>query len=361
MRKAMLQQIYSGIVTFSDWLWGIPILILLIVGGVVLTFVIGGIQFTKLGFILKHTIGELFNKEDQARKKAGGITPFQSFTAALGATVGTGNIVGVATAIAIGGPGALFWMWVCGFLAMGIKYAETVLSCHYREPRKNMSGYMAGPYMYIKIGLHCIPVATLFGVMKLIAPCVISGVHGSSITSNLAKIGVTSEASCIILAVFAGVVAIGGMKGLVKITDRMVPLMCGLYIIAAVIVIGLNIDKTGVVLSSIFRGAFSGWAAVGGFTGTVFLTTMRQGLARGVFSNDAGLGLQAMLHAQADVIDHPAQQGMWAVTETFIDTIIICTLSGFVVLYSGVWTTGGDSATMVTSALEMTFGTIWKN
>ena len=354
----MLQQIYSGIVTLSGWLWGIPILTLLIVGGVILTFVIGGIQFTKLGFILKHTIGDLFNKEEQARKKSAGITPFQSFTAALGATVGTGNIVGVATAIAIGGPGALFWMWICGFLAMGIKFSETVLSCHYREPRKNMSGYMAGPYMYIKIGLRCIPVATFFGVLKVIAPCLISGVHGSSITSNLAKIGVTSEITCIILVIFTGMVAIGGMKWLVKITDRMVPIMCGLYIIVALIIIGLNIDKTGAVFSSIFHGAFSGWAAVGGFTGATLTATMRQGVARGVFSTDAGLGLQAMLHAQADVIDHPAQQGMWAVTETFIDTIIICTLSGLIVLYSGVWTTGGDSATMVTIAMETSFGAI---
>lgn len=354
----MLQTIYDGISSFTSWVWGIPVLGLLVVSGIIITFSIGGIQFTKLGYALKNTLGTLFNKEEQAKKKEKGISPFQSFVAALGATVGTGNIVGVATAIALGGPGALFWMWVCGFLAMGIKYAETTLSCHYRQPRKNMSGYLAGPYMYMRDGLKCIPVAILFGIMKLVAPCLISGVHAASITSNLALINVPTIAAAAILFVFAASVAFWGMKALVKITGRMVPIMCGLYIIAALAIIILNIDKTGEVFASIFKGAFSGWAAIGGFAGATIASTMRYGLARGVFSNDAGLGLQALLHAQADDIDHPARQGMWAIAETFIDTIVICTLSGLVVLYSGVWTEGIGAATMITTAMGNTFGDV---
>ena len=162
--------IYGLISAFTDWLWGIPILILLVTGGFILTLQIQGIQFTKIGFILKNTVGTLFDKELQRKKKAAGISPVQALTAALGATVGTGNIVGVGVAIATGGPGALFWMWVCGFLAMAIKYSEVTMSIKYRH-READGSYRGGPFMYMRDGLHCMPLAVAFGIMMLQVFC----------------------------------------------------------------------------------------------------------------------------------------------------------------------------------------------
>lgn len=354
-----MSAIYDLISSFTNWLWGIPILILLVGGGVILSVIIGGVQFLNLGFIFKKTVGTLFDKEEQAKKKAAGITPFQALTAALGATVGTGNIVGVGTAIALGGPGALFWMWVCGFLAMGIKYSEVTMSIQYREKQADGS-YRGGPFMYMKEGLHCAPLAVVFGVMMLVTMSFICCVHGSAITSNLASVGVPGIVSCIIMVAFMVAIILGGMKGLVKITDKMVPIMSVLYIICGIIVIFANIGNIGTVFVSIFKGAFTGTAAVGGFAGAAFSAALRNGLARGVFSNDAGLGLSASIQAQAEAIDHPAQQGMWAVVETFIDTIIICTFTGLMILFTGVWTTGEGGATLAATALGTVLGPVGK-
>ena len=309
--------IYGLISAFTDWLWGIPILILLVTGGFILTLQIQGIQFTKIGFILKNTVGTLFDKELQRQKKAAGISPVQALTAALGATVGTGNIVGVGVAIATGGPGALFWMWVCGFLAMAIKYSEVTMSIKYRH-READGSYRGGPFMYMRDGLHCMPLAVAFGIMMLVCLCTICLVHGSAISSNLASLNVPNFVSCIIMVIFMAVVLFGGMKGLVAISDWLVPLMSIMYLATAV----------------------------------------RNGLARGVFSNDAGLGLSASLQAQAEAIDHPAQQGMWAIVETFIDTIIISSMTGFAILFSGVWQSGAGGATLAASALGSVLGEV---
>lgn len=352
-----ISTVYSVLSTFTNWLWGLPILILLVGGGIILTVIIGGVQFLHIGFIFKKTVGSLFDKEEQARKKAAGVTPFQALTAALGATVGTGNIVGVGTAIALGGPGALFWMWVCGFVAMAIKYSEVTMSVRYRE-RQADGSYRGGPFMYMKEGLHCAPLAYLFGFMMLLTMSFICCVHGSAVSSNLATVGVPGIASCVIMVVFMVAVIMGGMKRLVSISDKMVPAMSALYIICALIAVFANIGNIGTVFGSIFAGAFTGTAAIGGFTGAAFSAALRNGLARGVFSNDAGLGLSASIQAQAEAIDHPAQQGMWAVVETFIDTIVICTLTGMLILFTGAWTTGEGGATMAATALGSVLGPV---
>lgn len=349
--------IYEAITTFTNWLWGVPILIILIGGGVALAITIGGVQFTRLGFIFKNTLGTLSNKEEQAEKKAAGVSPFQGMIAALSATVGTGNIVGVGAAIAFGGPGALFWMWVCGFLAMGIKFSEVTMSCKFREPDGH-GGYKGGPFMYIKNGVHSLPLACMFGIMMLICLSVICSVHASAIASNLGSIGVPNIASCIVMVAFVIAIAWGGMKILVKITDKMVPFMGALYLVFALIIIFANIGNIGTVFASIFKGAFTGWAPIGGFTGATLAHTMRWGLARGVFSNDAGLGLSASVQAQVEKIDHPAKQGMWAIIETFIDTIIICTLTGLVILFTGVWQAGGNGSTFATVAIGTVLGKV---
>lgn len=352
-----MQSIYNAIEAFVGWYWGIPILIILIGGGIALTAIIGGVQFRRLGFIFKHTLGTIFNKEEQARKKAAGITPLETAIVALGGTVGTGNIVGVGAAIAAGGPGALFWMWVCGFLAMAIKYCEVVASVAYRQKVEDGS-YRSGPYMYIKDGLRSKPLAAIFGVLMLVTISIICSVHASAITSNLAAIGVSHYITCGILSVFVVLIIFGGMKELVKITNVMVPFMCVFYIICALIVVFANIGSIGAVFASIFKGAFTGQAAIGGFAGAAVSATIRNGLARGVFSNDAGLGASATMQSQAESIDHPAQQGMWAVMETFIDTIVICTLTGLLILFSGSWTAGGDGSTFSAAALGSVLGVV---
>ncbi len=349
--------IYDILSAFTNWLWGIPILILLVTGGFILTLQIQGIQFSKIGFIVKNTVGTLFDKELQKQKKAAGISPVQALTAALGATVGTGNIVGVGVAIATGGPGALFWMWVCGFLAMAIKYSEVTMSIQYRR-REPDGSYRGGPFMYMRDGLHCMPLAVAFGIMMLVCLCTICLVHGSAISSNLASLNVPNYVSCVIMVIFMAVVLFGGMKGLVAISDWLVPLMSILYLTATLVIVLTNVGSFGTVFASILQGAFTGTAAVGGFAGAAFATAVRNGLARGVFSNDAGLGLSASLQAQAEAIDHPAQQGMWAIVETFIDTIIISSMTGFAILFSGVWQSGADGATLAASALGSVLGDV---
>lgn len=345
--------IYNAISAFADWAWGIPMLIWLVGGGLVLTAAIGGLQILKLGHVLKNTIF----KGVKENRGEGKISGFQAVISALSGTIGTGNIVGVGAAIAVGGPGALFWMWVCGFLAMAIKYSEVTMSIKFRQKEPDGS-YRGGPFMYMQDGLHCKPLAIIFGIAMLVTMSFICGVHSSAITSNLASVGVPGIVSCILMSVFIIVIILGGMKALVKITDKMVPIMSVLYLICAIIVIFANIGNIGTVFASIFAGAFTGTAALGGFAGAAFSAALRQGLARGVFSNDAGLGLSASIQAQAEAIDHPAQQGMWAVIETFIDTIVICTLTGLMIIFTGVWSTGEDGSTLAATALSTVLGPV---
>ncbi len=352
----IFQTIWKFINAVVAWIWGIPILILLVGGGIILTIVIGGIQFRYFGFIMKNTVGTLFDKEEQDRKKAAGVSPFQAVTAALGSTIGTGNIAGVGSAIAVGGPGALFWMWICGIVAMAVKFAEVTMSVRYRQKNPYGEGYLAGPFMYIRDGLKCKPLAYAFTILSLMTLSTIGGVHSGAISDNLFAVGVPRIATCVVLTIIVILVMLGGMKRLTKITDKMVPVMSAIYVICAVIIVGANIGSFGVALREIFVGAFSGRAAIGGFAGAAVAATIRQGLARGVFSNDAGLGLQATIHAQAAAIDHPAQQGMWAVFETFFDTIVICSLTGFMVIFSGVWQSGETGATLSSLAFDSVFG-----
>ncbi|WP_251444736.1 alanine/glycine:cation symporter family protein [Vermiculatibacterium agrestimuris] len=355
--KSVLQGVYGFVNAVVDWVWGLPILIVLVGGGIILTFVIGGVQFRHFGFIMKSTVGSLFDKEEQARKKAAGISPFQAVTAALGSTIGTGNIAGVGSAIAVGGPGALFWMWICGIVAMAIKFAEVTMSVRYRQKNPHGEGYLAGPFMYMRDGLKCKPLAYAFTTLSLLTLSTIGGVHSGAISDNLFAVGIPRIATCLVVTAIVIFVMLGGMKRLTKITDKMVPAMSVVYVICAVIIVGANIGNFGGALKEIFVGAFTGRAAIGGFAGAAVAATIRQGLARGVFSNDAGLGLQATIHAQAAAIDHPAQQGMWAVFETFFDTIVICSLTGFMIIFSGVWQLGETGATLSSLAFGSVLGT----
>lgn len=351
-----LIKIYNWISAFSDWYWGIPALGILVVGGVALTFAIRGIQFTRFGFIAKNTLGVMFSKKEMEERKKG-ITSAQTVFAALGMTVGTGNIVGVASAIYMGGPGALFWMWVCGFVAMAIKYGEVLMSIYYREKRTDADGYLAGPFMYIRKILNT-PLAMVFGLALIGSGFMSGAVHSRTITAMVQKINIAPFAVCFFLIIFMGIQIMGGWRRSVKISDVVVPFMAVAYTILALIIIFMNIENVGIAISMIFKGAFTGTAAIGGFSGATVMMAIRQGLARGVFSSDAGCGSQSVLHSQAENIEHPAQQGIWAIFETFVDTILVCSMTGLMILFTGVWDTGLNRDALVLEAVSSEFGSI---
>ena len=327
--------IYDLLVRFADWVWGAPMVIFLVGGGILLTIINNGVQFRRAGYIAKTA----FKMLREGPKEEGKVSGMQALMAALSATIGTGNIIGVSLAIAWGGPGAVFWMWVCGFVAMGIKYSEILASVKYREPREN-GEYSAGPYMYIKKGLKNKFIAKILSVafvISLICGLLLAAaVHTGAISDTISAFNVPRTLISIVCMIAVVLVVYGGVQSLVKVTDKMVPIMSTLYILGALVVVGLNINNLIPSLKLIFGYAFKPAAAMGGFAGTTVALTVRWGLARGMYSSDSGNGIQAIMHGQAHV-DHPVEQAILGVVEVFFDTIVICSLTALAVLTSGVW------------------------
>jgi AGCS family alanine or glycine:cation symporter len=351
---------YDLIVAFANWAWGIPMLIWLVGGGIILTIASGGVQFRRLGWILKNTI---LSKQMRETKEEGKISSYQAVLAALSGTIGTGNIIGVAIGIVRGGPGAIFWMWVVGFVAMAIKYSEVVCSIKYREKRLD-GEYNAGPFMYIKKGFPIKSIGTVLAVIYalslIINLLIAAGVHTGALVDNLQEFNINRWVSTIISMVLVFVVVLGGVQVLVKITDKLVPIMSVIYIIGGTAVILLNIRNLIPSIGLIFSHAFQPSAAVGGFAGASVSAAIRWGTARGMYSSDSGNGIQAIMHGQAEV-DHPVAQGIWGVFEVFFDTIIICSFTAMALLTSGVWTGEvQDPATMSIRAFEGSLGFIGK-
>ena len=324
----------------NGFVWGIPAMVCIIGVGLWLSFRTGFIQIRKLGYSIKKILGSLFNKSEAAD---GAVTPFQALCTALAGTVGTGNIAGVAGAIALGGPGAVFWMWCSALLGMCTKFTEVTLAVHFRE--KNVNGdWIGGPMYYIKNGLskkwHFLAflyaglgVLTVFGTGNATQVNTIV----ASIDTALINMGVISQSSMglklalgIIIAVLVAVVLIGGIKRIGSVTEKLVPFMAVLYIVLGLGLILLNLDKVPSVFAAIFEGAFSPSGITGGLVGSMFLA-MKNGFSRGIFSNEAGLGTGSMAHAAAEM-DDPVEQGYFGVFEVFVDTVIICTLTALVVL-----------------------------
>ena len=325
--------------------WG-PWLLLLLVGtGIYFTVRLGFLQLRKFPYVMKHTAGRMFR-----RQKAGDgeVTPFQAMATALAATVGTGNIAGVTGAIVIGGPGAVFWMWVSGLFGMVTKYAEIVLSVHYRQ--RNAAGdYVGGPMYYIKNGLgkKWLWLAGVFSCLGAIAAlgtgnmtqintiaisvnAMIDSFGGNTAAHTVEFLGspvpVTSLIMGILMAAIVGLVLFGGIKRIGKVTEKLVPFMAGLYILASLTVVTLNASHLGEIFRMIFQGAFSAQAALGGAFGITVMATVSKGVGRGVFSNEAGLGSAPMAHAATSEKD-PVKQGFYGIFEVFVDTIVICTLT----------------------------------
>jgi AGCS family alanine or glycine:cation symporter len=344
--------------TLNGYVWGWPMIVLLMGTGLLLTVLTGAVQFRRLGFALREVLGKITRRGGGQ----GDVRPFQAVATALASTVGVGNIAGVATAICIGGPGAVFWLWVSGLFGMATKYAEIVVALHYRE--RDASGTMRGGAMYIlKKGLGWPWLGSAFALLTALAAFGIGNmVQANSVADALkATFNVPTWLTGLTLVVLTGVVILGGIKSIARVTQWLVPFMALLYLSGAVIVLVLYANQLPHAFGLIFNGAFSGTAAVGGFAGSTIMMALRYGIARGLFSNEAGLGSAPMVHCAADT-DHPVRQGMYGVFEVFVDTLLICTTTALVILVTDTWSSGITGAALSAKAFETglpgTFGSI---
>ena len=336
------------LIELSNFIWGMPLIILLLGTGLYLTILLRGIQFTKL--LRSLYMGLIKRKESDTVE--GDIDHYQALMTALAATVGTGNIAGVATAIAAGGPGALFWMWITGLFGMATKYSEAVLGVMYREV--NRKGEMCGgPMYYIKNGLGQKWLGTLFAIFASVAAFGL----GNIVQSNSVAIafettfGVSPFSSGILLSVFTALVILGGIKSIGRVAGFLVPFMIILYIGITLSVICLNYTSIIPAFKAIFKGAFSGSAATGGFLGATIREAVRFGIARGLFSNGSGLG-SAPIAAAAAKTKHPQTQALVSMTQTFFDTIVVCALTGLAIICSGVWDSGATGVELTSTAFD---------
>ena len=334
--------------------WGPPMLILLLGVGVYITIRTRFLQFSKFGLMCRETLGKIFRRTPAAE---GDVTPFQAMTVAMGGTVGVGNIAGVAGAIAIGGPGAIFWMLVSGVLGMATKFAEVVLGVHYRT-REEGGPMMGGPMMYITRGLGAkwkwLAMAfCLFGALAAFG--IGNMTQAQAVADGMKAFGVPKQMTGWILIVAVGLVTIGGIKRIANVAMFCVPFMCGLYMLGALLIIVMNVPAIPGVVTLVLKHAFTPAAPVGGFAGAMIMRTITKGIARGMFSNEAGLGSAPIAHATA-ATDHPARQGLWGVFEVFFDTIVMCSATAFVILLTGVWTSGKDGAELTMAGFDASFG-----
>ena len=349
----MLQIIETINTAVNNFIWGVPAMVCIFGVGLYLSIRTNFLQIRKFPYAIKTTLGRIFRKRDASD---GAITPFQAVCTALAATVGTGNIAGVAGAIAIGGPGAIFWMWVSALFGMCTKYAEVTLAVHYREINAN-GELVGGPMYYIKNGLskkwHWLAyLFAAFGVLTVFGTG--NATHVNTITtainSALLNYNVISESAVstsnliigIIIAILIAMILLGGIKRIGHVTEKLVPFMALLYILLGLGVILLNIQNVPAVFASIFRGAFQPRAVTGGIVLSMF-TSLKKGVSRGIFYNEAGLGTGSIAHACADT-KKPVKQGMFGIFEVFTDTIVICTLTALVILCSGVAVDYGKAA-----------------
>lgn len=363
----MLETITAVNQAVNSFIWGIPAMVCIIGVGLLLSVRTGFLQLRKFPYAIKTIIGRIFRKKDASD---GAMTPFQAVCTALAATVGTGNIAGVAGAIAIGGPGAVFWMWCSALLGMCTKFSEVTLAVHFRERNKN-GELVGGPMYYIKNGLgsrwqFLAVLYSLFGVLTVfgtgnatqvntIVTAIDSALlaYGSSLNSILPTVNLVVG---VVVAMMVAMVLLGGVKRIGSVTEKLVPFMALFYVVLALGVVVINYRRFPAVLASIVGGAFDPQAFTGGAIGSIFLS-MQKGVSRGIFSNEAGLGTGSIAHACADT-KKPVKQGMFGIFEVFADTIVICTLTAMVILCSGTTVNYGTAAgaELTISGFTTTFG-----
>jgi AGCS family alanine or glycine:cation symporter len=341
--------------SINSIVWGAPMIIAIIGVGIYVLIRTRFIQFAKFGLMCRETMGKLFKKE---KKAEGDVTPFKALSVAMGGTVGVGNIAGVATAIALGGPGAIFWMWISGLLGMGTKFAEVVLGVNYRKREKD-GPMVGGPMVYIKDGMgkNWAFLAVIFALFGSLAAFGIGNmVQANSVADGLLSFGIPRVFTGLFLIIAVGLVTIGGIKRIANVAIVTVPFMTIIYILGALFIIVTQIGKIPEAFSLIFRHAFTPIAATGGFAGAAMRHAIRYGIARGIFSNEAGLGSAPMAHATA-ITDHPARQGLWGIFEVFVDTIIVCSATALAIIITGAWTSGKSGAPLTMHAFQLVFGT----
>ena len=347
--------IINAMMAVSNWLWGWPLLILTVVVAVALTIKYKGFQFRFFGHSLKNTLGKIFEKSEGGE---GNVTPFQACCTALASTLGVGNIAGVSVAIATGGPGAIFWMWAVALMGLIVKFTEISLGMAYREKDPETGVWHGGFYWTVRKGLGkhwtwlgCFW-AIILGCAMVFAPAVQSNSIVSAINSYF---DVKPVIIGIIIAVLLMAVLMGGLKSISRFAETVVPFMALAYTIVSIIVLILNIGNLPGAFGMVFKGAFTPTAASGGFLGSTVMLAVRWGLARGVYSNEAGTGMAPLAHSSSNA-NHPAKQGLWGITEVFVDTIVVCTMTAMVVLVSGMWDSGASGAALTSLAFGTALG-----
>jgi AGCS family alanine or glycine:cation symporter len=351
----MIEQLLRTHSAVNGWVWG-PVTMALLMGtGLYLTVLTRGVQFRWLLKALREVLGKVFTKT----RGEGTVTPFQAVATALASTVGVGNIAGVSTAITIGGPGALFWLIVSGLLGMGTKFAEIVLALTYRE-QDDTGTYRGGAMYILKNGLKAPWLGSLFALLTALAAFGIGNmVQANSVAESVkATFGIDPRVSGAAIVVLTGVVILGGITRIADVTQFLVPFMCLSYLLGAGVILVTHADRLPAVVETVLLSAFTGHAAVGGFAGAGVMQALRFGVARGLFSNEAGLGSAPMVHATART-DHPVRQGLYGIFEVFVDTILVCASTGLVVLVTGEWTQGHTGAALAAKAFETGLPGVW--
>ncbi len=350
----MLDRLVEWHSTLNAWVWGPYTMVLLMGTGLFLTILTRGIQFRKLLRAMREVLGGGPSMQGQQ----GTVSSFQAVSTALASTVGVGNIAGVATAITLGGPGALFWLVVSGLLGMATKFSEIVLAIAYRVS-DDSGTYRGGPmYVLRSIGLPWLGV--LFALFTALAGLGIGNmVQANSVAASLeVTFGLEPHWTGLLIVILTGAVILGGIRRIAEVTQFLVPFMCASYLVGAALILLRFADQIPAVVGVVLESAFTGHAAVGGFVGAGVLQTIRYGVARGLFSNEAGLGSAPIVHAAART-DDPVRQGFYGIFEVFVDTILVCTATGLVILLTGTWTSGATGAALSAKAFETGLPGVW--
>lgn len=365
-------------IAFLDWLngilWGVPLIALMLLTGLYFTIRSGFFQFRHFGWILKHTVGTITQKNTKVFEDKKAISPFEAICTAIGGTVGFGNIAGVATAVASGGPGAVLWMWLTSCLGLILKQVEVTLGCYYRGTNSNGEKY-GGPTYYMQKGLGekrhwgnaWKILAVIFGIgifstffitsSNLTASEVVAGAFNFN---GVSVFGYFIDGRIVVgtlLCILTYVITSGGIKGVASIFSKLVPFMSIAYILMGLLMIIVNIQAVPEAIGAIFTNAFTGTAAIGVFAGAAVSKIVQTGMARAVYSNEAGWGTSPMIHSSADT-PHPVEQGLWGSFEVFFDTFVVCSITALSVILSGVWTDGLTGGALALSAFSKSFGSV---
>jgi len=344
-----MEMIEKWVATLSGIVWGAPMLVLLVGTGIYLTIILKGMQF----WALPHAMKLIFHKEHDGE---GEISHFAALMTALAATVGIGNIVGVATAITLGGPGAVFWMWMTGLVGMATKYSEAVLAVKYRQ-RGHHHGFKGGPMYYLTYGLNMPKLGMAFAIFTAIAAFGIGNMTQANAVAQIlsSEMAVPTWVTGVVLLTLTAVVILGGIKSIGNFTSFLVPFMILVYVSVSLIILAMNFDKLGSAFELIFYHAFNPIAAGGGFVGATMAAAIRYGVARGVFSNESGLG-SAPIAAAAAKTNDPVRQALVSMTQTFIDTLVVCTMTALIILISPFWQEGVSASALTMQSFQLHLG-----